>query len=431
METTSDALPARGQRPGQAPGLVRRATGGLPRAFWVLWTGSLVNRLGVLVEPFLALYLSSARHLPLTQVGALIATYGVGSMLSQVVGGVMADKLGRRATLTVGMLANSVTLLGLGYARSLALLAVAAAATGFTTDLYRPAASALVADLVPGPDRARAFGLLFWVVNLGTSAAMVLGGTLARTGFTTLFWADAATCAAFGLIIWRFVPRAASPVTAAPDAPTGKDGAQPRRRGPSVLSDPLMMSFTVLTLLVMCVYMQAFSTLPLAIERSGLSPQAYGLAMAVNGLVVVAAQPVMGPRMGRSDRTSVIALGIVVLGLGYGLTTLASTTWEYAGCVAIWTIGEILATSIAPAVVAALAPPRLRGQYNGAFGMAFSIGYLIAPLAGTRLLAVGRPALWLSCAAACAVAACWQRALGPAIRRRERAAEEDGSGRSG
>ena len=49
---------------GRAARAAQQALGGLPRPFWVLWTGTLINRLGFFVEPFMALYLSSARHLP-------------------------------------------------------------------------------------------------------------------------------------------------------------------------------------------------------------------------------------------------------------------------------------------------------------------------------------------------------------------------------
>jgi MFS family permease len=176
--------------------------------------------------------------------------------------------------------------------------------------------------------------------------------------------------------------------------------------------------------------MQAYTTLPLAMSGSGLPAQAYGLAMAVNGIVIVAVQPVAGAWLGRRDKTTMIGCGIGLFGLGFGLTALAATTWEYALCVAIWTLGEILTNGTAFALVAGLAPARLRGRYNGIFGLAFSLGYLIAPLAGTRLLAHGRPVLWLSCAAACAVAAAGQVALGPAIRRREATAGAGATDRS-
>jgi len=408
-------------RQGRSARIAARAAGGLPRPFWVVWAGTLVNRLGMFVEPFLALYLSGARHLSLAEVGAVLACYGAGSVPAQPIGGALADRIGRRATLTAGMLANAAALLGLGYARGFWPLVGASVLVGLTIDLYRPATSALVADLVPAADRARAFGLIFWAVNLGFSVAMVLGGSLARAGFTPLFWADAATCAVFGLLIWRAVPETL-PAEGTAGKTTGSYAA--------VLRDRLLVAFLLVTLIQTCVYMQAYTTLALAMSARGLPAQAYGLTMAVNGIVIVAVQPVTGAWLGRRDHATVIACGIGFLGLGYGLTSLATATWEYAACVAVWTIGEILTTSTAAAVVNALAPARLRGRYNGIFGLAFSLGYLIAPLAGTRLLALGQPVLWLSCAAACAVAAGSQLALGPAIRRRERAAGAGATHRS-
>jgi MFS family permease len=408
------------------------AAGGLPRPFWVLWAGTLVNRLGVFVEPFLALYLTSARHLSLGQAGAMLAAYGAGSVLSQPFGGALADRIGRRATLTGGMLANGAALIGLGYARGLMPLAATVVLAGFTIGIYRPASSAIVADLVGPRDRTRAYGLLFWAVNAGYSVAMVAGGTLARAGYGWLFRADAATCAAFGVLVWRGVPETL-PGKARAGGGAGNRGTGNRAAGGfrAVLRDRLMVSFTLVTLLTMCVYMQAYTTLPLAVTRSGLSPRDYGLAMAVNGVVIMAAQPATGawlgrlPRHGKPGPATVLACGIGAIGLGFGLTSLASATWEYAACVAIWTCGEILTSSAGPAMIAALAPPEGRGRYNGLFGLAFSHGYLIAPLPGTRLLALGAPLLWLCCAGACAVAACWQLALGPAIRRRQREQEQE------
>lgn len=427
METTTVAPAPAARVARRSVGVAaRRAVGGLPRPFWVLWAGTLINRLGMFVEPFLALYLSSARHLSLALVGAVLASYGAGSVFSQLIGGALADRIGRRATLTAGMLANAAALVGLGYARGLGPLVAAAVAVGITVDMYRPASSALVADLIPAAARTRAFGLLFWAVNLGFSVAMVLGGTLARAGFTPLFWADAASCAMFGVLVWRAVPETL-PAAPARGQAEGDRGGQ---HYGAVLRDRLLVSFFLLMLIETSVYMQAFTTLPLAMSGSGLPAQAYGFAMAVNGIVIVALQPVAGAWLERRDHARVIAWGIAFLGLGYGLTALASSTWEYAGCVAIWTIGEILANATAVAVVSGLAPPRLRGRYNGFFGLAFSFGYLIAPIAGTRLLAHGRPALWLSCAAACAVAVVWQLALGPAIRRREGTVEGGAGDRS-
>jgi MFS family permease len=378
----------------------------LPRAFWTLWAGTVINRLGLVVEPFLALYLSS-RHLPLSQIGMVIAASGAGSVFSMLIGGSLADKIGRRSTLTLGMLANGATLLVLGYARGLVPLVFATLAYGLTVDMYRPAVSALIADLVPASDRVRAYGLLYWAINLGGSVAMVLGGALARSGFSLLFWLDAGTCVIFGLLVWHAVPESRG-ATADP----GKGGFA------QVIRDPVMVTFCLISLVVASVYMQAFTTLPLAMHRAGLTVTAYGLAMSVNGIVIVVTQPLIGSRLARFDSSYVLACGILFYALGFGLTSMASATWEYGLTVAVWTIGEILISAVSAAIVAALAPAHLRGRYSGVFGVTFSLGYLAAPLIGTSLLGISRYALWLSCAGACVVAAAGQVALRPAVVRR-------------
>ena len=55
---------------------MKRAAAGLPRPFWVLWTGMLVNRAGSFVVPFLAIYLTQARGFSAAQAGIVAALYG-------------------------------------------------------------------------------------------------------------------------------------------------------------------------------------------------------------------------------------------------------------------------------------------------------------------------------------------------------------------
>jgi hypothetical protein len=49
--------------------------GGLPRPFWVLFGGTLVNRVGGFVIVFLAIYLTAVRGLNAAQAGAVISPY--------------------------------------------------------------------------------------------------------------------------------------------------------------------------------------------------------------------------------------------------------------------------------------------------------------------------------------------------------------------
>jgi MFS family permease len=383
---------------------LHRRVGGFPRPFWVLWSGTLINRLGTMVEPFLGLYLTTVRGLSLAQTGLVLAVLGGGSIFAQLVGGWLADRIGRRATLVMGMTTNGAAMLALGWVDGLPEIMAATLVLGLTIDMYRPAASALVADLISPAERPRAYGLLFWAVNLGFAVAMLLGGTLA--------------CVAFALLVWRAVPETRVRRAAA--------GREPGGFG-DVLRDKVMVCYTLLLLAFAFVLMQAFTTLPLAMHADGLAPQDYGIAIAVNGIAIIIVQPVVNTWLARWDRSVVIATGYLVLGAGYGLTSLAGPLWSYAGTVLVWTLGEILMASVGQAIVADLAPAHLRGRYSGLWGIAWSGGFLLAPLVGTRLLAQGAPVLWLSCAVLCAAAAAGQLLLAPAIRRRRAALDPIGT----
>src|SRR3954469_14339399 len=94
-----------------------RTSEGLPRAFWVIFAGTIVNRLGQFVQPFLALYLVGGRDLSVRTAGVVVACYGAGSIVSQPLGGWLADRMGRRRTMVLGLVATAVSLGALGASR--------------------------------------------------------------------------------------------------------------------------------------------------------------------------------------------------------------------------------------------------------------------------------------------------------------------------
>jgi MFS family permease len=383
-------------------------TGGLPRPFWVLWAGTIVNRLGQFVEPFLALYLVRGRGLSLGLTGLMVTCFGAGSFLSQPLGGWLADRIGRRRTMVGGLWATSAALGLLAISRPLWAIGVTAALTGLATDLYRPAASAAVADLVPAADRPRAFALVYWAINLGVSVSGVLGGVLATHGWWLLFTLDALTTAGFAVLVARGVPETAPEPE--PDADPGGYRV--------VFADRLAVALSLLTFVSGTVYLQAYIALPLAMSRDGLSPAAYGLAYAVNPVVVLLVQPLTLRRLSRLPPTRVYASSAFVLGVGFGLTALAHSIWAYAGTVVVWTLGEIAVNAVGPTIVNTIAPASLRGRYNGLIGLAFGAAALVAPLAGAHALAAGRWVVWGGCFVVSVACAGCTLALGPALRRR-------------
>jgi MFS family permease len=383
----------------------------LPRAFWLIWTGTLINRTGQFVEPFLVLYLTAARGFSPVHAGVALTCFGAGAAVSQILGGWLSDHVGRRPTLAGGMVVCAASNLGLGAARPFVLICVTALIAGVGSDLYRPASSALVADLVGLGQRRRAFGLLFWAVNLGFSLASVTAGYLAEHGYTLLFVIDAATCLVYAAIIWWGLKA---------DPPRPPVPADRKAAGyGTALRDPLMLALVAITVLGATVYMQVSNTLPLAIVGHGLRTSTYGLVAALNGVLIVVLQPFAIRAVGRFDSLRVLALGQVLIGLGFGLTAFASTLPEYAGTVAVWTLGEIAGAGLIAALVADLAPIEARGRYAAVWGTSFGISTLLAPAIGTSTYQfLGPDVLWAACFVAGLVTATGFLALRPAIARR-------------
>jgi MFS family permease len=391
----------------ERPSFLKSQIGGLPRPFWALWGGTLVNRLGTMVMPFTGVYLTQSRGLSVAAAGLVMGVFGAGSLLSQLVAGVLADRIGRRATLSGGMLATAACMLALGYSTSLPAILASMFALGLVIDVYRPASNALVADLVSAEERPRAYGLLFWAINLGYSVGMTAGGWLAGLGFVWLFWIDAVSSVVFAVLVWRAVPETRPETRQV----TGGFGV--------VLRDRVMVGFTLVALGNALVYSQTMTMLPVAMTGVvKLSPQEFGVAMALNGILIVVVQPLVSGWLGRRDPARTFALGLAVMGVGFAMTAYVTNVLGLAVTIVIWTAGEIVTAGIPGAIVAALAPAELRGRYSGLFGFSWSLSAVLAPLLGGPLLELGSGALWFTIGGVGLASAAGMLLLGPAVRRR-------------
>lgn len=301
--------------------------GGLPRSFWYLWAGTLLNRLGTFVAPFLSLYLTADRGFSISRAGVVLTLFGLGSALSQPIGGALADRIGRRRTMVLGLTTAAAALLAVGASGTLLTLGAAVLVYGLCLDLYRPASQAAIADLVPDDDRPRAFALVFWAVNLGFSVATPLGGYLASRGYWLLFVLDAIASLAFAVLVLRGVPETRPLTTGAPG------------RLVDVLRDRLMVATVLSITLQATVYLQAYFTLPLAFAADGLGPGTYGLAMALNGVLIVVMQPMLLAALDRSRRGRLLLAAMVLQGTGFGMTAFAVDVPTHVAAIVVWTGG--------------------------------------------------------------------------------------------
>ena len=388
-------------------------TAGLPPTYWFLWLGVLVNRLGSFVIPFLTLYLTSQRGISVSQAALTVSLFGAGSFAAQLTGGELADRLGRRPVLLMSLFVTPVVMIALGFARTIFLIALCTLILGFFTDLFRPALGAAVADLVQPSARTRAFGYQNWAVNLGFALATILAGFMARYNYLLLFFGDALTTFVFGLIVLARIPET-RPVQAAHVAHVTF-----RERARQVSRESILLLFSILALFVGMIYMQGYVTLPVDMEAKGLTSVDFGLAIAVNGILIVLLSIQVSNAAGNWHRFGAMAVAMILLGAGFGLNIFAYHLPFYMLSVAVWTLGEIIASSVAPALIADLSPIELRGLFQGIFGSAWGLAFFVGPLAGGWVYEnFGGSTLWMGCLIlGIALAACYLAMSAPAKRR--------------
>jgi MFS family permease len=366
---------------------LRKNLKALPRGAWVLFFGTFLNKFGAFVLPFLAIYMTRLGYTA-AQSGMAIAAYGVGTLIACVVGGWLADRLGRRETIVVSMFAGATAMLCLSQAHSLPMLVLFSGITGLTGELYRPAGSALLADLVPAGQRVTAFAAFRMAFNAGWAFGPATAGLLAKYSFFWLFVGDALTSLLFGLVAWFALPAGVR------GGDTGTPGLETLRL---LRHNARFRQVLCACLATGLVFVQMFSTMSLDITRHGFSAATYGLLISLNGLLVVLFELPLTTITTRYPPRRMMALGFMLVGVGFASNALPRTSVMLALTVVLFTFGEMLSMPITGAYVADLAPADRRGLYMGAYGLTWSVAFVCGPSLGLMLFSISPLGLWVSC----------------------------------
>jgi predicted MFS family arabinose efflux permease len=385
----------------------RANIGGLPGTFWYLWIGLLINKVGGFGIIFLSLYLVKARGLDASGAGLVVGMYGVGGAAGVLAGGVLADRWGRRRTLVVSHLATTVCMLGLAFVPWIPLIGALTLLVGAAQSMVGPPLIAAMVDVVPEPDRTRAFSLEFWAINVGTTVAAPLAGLLADVGFTPLFLVEAGATFATLLILVLKVPETLV-----------RRPAEQREGLGTVLTDRPWMTFFGLTLILAVLTSMTMTILPLAMAHDHLRPSAYGFVMGCAGFMIVAGQLFMPRLVGGRDDARVLALANGLLAVGIAFIAVCDVIPAYLGAAAVLTVGQMLGAPANATTISDLSTSTLRARYQAVFYLSFPLAGFVAPALGGWSLQHLGDWTWLICGALGGLAALGHLATGPARARR-------------
>ncbi|MEM9453278.1 MAG: MFS transporter [Myxococcota bacterium] len=344
----------------------------LPRCVWLLVLGTTITRAGSFVFPYLTIYLGQARGLPLDVVGVVLAVGSVGLMGGNLLGGWSADRLGRKPTLLTALVINAAGFSALGQPDASPTTYAVWLLVGYLgSGMYGPAAAALIADETPGHLRPLAYTTNYVGSNLGMAVGPLLGGLVARASFGWLFIGDAATTLVCALILALGVhPR---PAPRSTEALPGHLAVW--RAHPGVLA------FVGASFFLVAPLMGLEYAVPVLVARSFAADLVWvGVIYSINAAMVLASGFWVERWLrGRSAASSMViaaalwTLGLLVLALGFSLPALVL-------CTVIWTVGEVVGSTVVPAYVAARVPRRSKGRMLAMSDVVRSAAGMAAPL---------------------------------------------------
>ncbi|MFJ4473060.1 MDR family MFS transporter [Streptomyces sp. NPDC089424] len=393
--------------------VVRESVSGLPREFWWLWTSTLINRLGGFVATFMAMYLTIDRGHSASYAGLVAALYGLGGVVLSLGGGVMADRLGRRPTLLIAQSSMAVSVALLGFVRHPVAIAAVAFLVGAASSASRPAVQAMMADIIRPEDRVRAFSLNYWAINLGFAISSTAAGFVAEVSYRAGFLIEAGMTMACAVVVFVKLPESRPERTATARQADAVSLV-------TVLRDGRFMGVVGLSFLLALIFQQGSVGLPIAMGEAGFTPADYGMALAVNGLLIVALQIPVTRFIEHRDPRRLLIISSLLAGYGFGLTAFAGSVALFALTVCVWTLAEIVMAPTQTGLVVALSPDHGRGRYQGMHTMSWSVAGLIAPLmSGLVIDRYGAQWLWGICAVVGTAAALGYAVLMRRLPRRE------------
>ncbi len=408
----------------RAAAYVRSLDPELPGSIWTLELGTFVNFFGSgMAFPFMLIYLHNVRGFGLGTAGLVVATLGFVGVGAGPAVGPLLDRVGGRRTLAGALLVAAV-----GYGlmplvhRPWQAFAVAVV-VGIGGGTFWPSVSVLLTSLTPPEKRHQAFALQRVALNLGIGLGGLSGGLIASSSdpssFTVLFVVDAATYV--GMIF--VLPLVHEPALEPAAGEESGDGYR------TVVRDRNLLTMLGLNVVFIAAGYAPFELLPVfAKNHNGVSERWIGVIFFFNTMALVVAQlPVARLVEGRSRMrmlavvpASFAVCWLVVLAGGAWLDGTAAAL-VFVVSASLFGFASCFHGPTQAALVADLAPPRLRGRYMALSSMSWEVGFVIGPAVGGLVLATQPLALWPLAAASLGLAVFGvlrnERRLPPALRR--------------
>lgn len=140
-----------------------------------------------LVIPVLPVYLKDL-GLKGSDLGVLVAVFALSQMLISPFGGTLADKLGKKLIICIGLSLFAISEFLFAVGHSFSILIISRILGGFSAGMVMPGVTGMIADISPAKDKAKNFGYMSAIINSGFILGPGIGGFLAEFSHRAPFY---------------------------------------------------------------------------------------------------------------------------------------------------------------------------------------------------------------------------------------------------
>ncbi len=359
-----------------------------------------------MVLPFLTLYLTVDRQFSAGTAGMALTIYGLAAIVIAPLSGRLSDRLGGLRIIKLSLFLSALVLFVFPFANSLTSILLMTGLWAIVNEAFRPPSMSIIGDLAGPAQRKAAFALSRLAINLGMSIGPVIGGFLAMRSFKLLFYVDGATALLSGLLLVLLPWRPAGPQSADADdfkvgLPANVSAAGVRSSSvlpnSSVLKDRRFLYFLAAMLPVELVFFQTLAAMPLfLVGDRHLTEAGFGMLLAINTVLIIVVEVPLNAAMANWSNRHALALGALLIGMGFGGMVFEGGVLWLAATVVVWTFGEMILLPASAAYVSEIAPRGRSGAYMGLYSMGFSVAFAIGPLLGVQAMErLGPGSVWI------------------------------------
>ncbi|VAW25845.1 Uncharacterized MFS-type transporter, partial [hydrothermal vent metagenome] len=358
---------------------------GLSKEVWWLALITFINRAGTMVLPFLSLYLTENLKLSLSQVGWIMTSFGLGSLLGSYLGGKLTDKIGFYRVMFWSLLTTGFLFISLQLITTFVGFVIAMFITMAIADTFRPAMFVSLKAYSKLENQTRSLTLIRLAINLGFSFGPFLGGMIIATlDYSGLFWVDGITCIV-AILLMRIVLKQKEF-----NLKKINQNSENEIQITSVYKDKPYWVFLVVVFLMGFIFLQLFTTMPLYYKNvHHLTEVEIGLIMAINGFLIFLFEMPLIHYIEKKllNKLKIITWSLVLFALSFFVLDVSTWAGVLIVSMLLITLGEMLAFPFTNNFAMNRAPEGKEGRYLALYTMAFSMAHIFSAKTGMEVIA--------------------------------------------